>query len=313
MKKVYLIFLFLFLFLNYSQINADEKSIILKYKVNDDLITNYDIAKEAKYLAALNTELQDIDQNQLLDIGKKSLIREKIKKYELEKYYEINYETTAVDGYIENFKKRLGFENNSNFETYLINYETNIDEIKKKLIIELTWNKMILEFYQDSILIDEKKISETLEKTIKEKKIQKSFELNEIIFSEKNNEEFLKKYKKIVIDIENLGFEKAAAIHSISGTANVGGDIGWVSQNQLTEKINNEIKNLDLGNYTKPINTAGGSIILQLKNIKNILVEDIDRELELSKIINAEKTRQLNQFSIVHFKKVENKSYVKNF
>jgi len=311
MKKIYLIFLFLFLI--YSQISANEQSIVLKYKVNNDLITNYDIAKEAKYLAALNPELQDIDQNQLLDIGKKSLIREKIKKYELEKYYEINYETTAVDGYIENFKKRLGFENNSNFETYLINYETNIDEIKKKLIIELTWNKMILEFYQDSILIDEKKISETLEKTIKEKKIQKSFELNEIIFSEKNNEEFLKKYKKIVIDIENLGFEKAAAIHSISGTANVGGDIGWVSQNQLTEKINNEIKNLDLGNYTKPINTAGGSIILQLKNIKNILVEDIDRELELSKIINAEKTRQLNQFSIVHFKKVENKSYVKNF
>jgi len=311
MKKIYLIFLFLFLI--YSQISANEQSIVLKYKVNNDLITNYDIAKEAKYLAALNTELQDIDQNQLLDIGKKSLIREKIKKYELEKYYEINYETTAVDGYIENFKKRLGFENNSNFETYLINYETNIDEIKKKLIIELTWNKMILEFYQDSILIDEKKISETLEKTIKEKKIQKSFELNEIIFSEKNNEEFLKKYKKIVIDIENLGFEKAAAIHSISGTANVGGDIGWVSQNQLTEKINNEIKNLDLGNYTKPINTAGGSIILQLKNIKNILVEDIDRELELSKIINTEKTRQLNQFSMVHFKKVENKSYVKNF
>ena len=44
MKKVYLIFLFLFL--NYSQINADEQSIILKYKVNDDLITNYDIIKK---------------------------------------------------------------------------------------------------------------------------------------------------------------------------------------------------------------------------------------------------------------------------
>ena len=131
MKKIYLIFLFLFLI--YSQISANEQSIVLKYKVNNDLITNYDIAKEAKYLAALNTELQDIDQNQLLDIGKKSLIREKIKKYELEKYYEINYETTAADGYIENFKKRLGFENNSNFETYLINYETNIDEIKRKV------------------------------------------------------------------------------------------------------------------------------------------------------------------------------------
>ena len=312
MRKVYLIFLFLFLS-DYSKINADEQSIILKYKVNNDLITNYDIAKEAKYLAALNTELQDIDPNQLLDIGKKSLIREKIKKYELEKYYEINYETTAADGYIENFKKRLGFKNDSIFNSYLINYETNINEIKIKLIIELTWNKMIVDLFQESILIDEKRISETLEKTITEKKIQKSFELNEIIFSEKNNEDFLKKYEKIIIDIENLGFEKAAAIHSISGTANVGGNIGWVSQNQLSEKINNELINLDLGNYTKPINSAGGSMILQLKNIKDISVEDIDRELELSKIINAEKNRQLNEFSIIYFKKIENKSYVKEF
>jgi len=311
MKKFYLIYFFLFLSC-YSQINA-EQSIVLKYKVNDDLITNYDIAKEAKYLAALNTSLQDIDQNQLLDLGKKSLIKEKIKTYEVEKYYKVNYQSTAADTYIENFKKKLGFENNSNFETYLINYETNINEIKRKLILELTWNKMIADLYQDSILIDEKRISETLEKIIAEKKIQKSFELNEIVFSEKNKEDFLKKYKKIVIDIENLGFEKAAAIHSISGTANIGGNIGWVSQNQLSEKINNAVVSLDLGNYTKPINSAGGSIILQLKNIKDISVESIDRDLELSKIINAETNRQLNEFSVIHFKKIENKSYVKEF
>ena len=311
MKKFYLIYFFLFLSC-YSQINA-EQSIVLKYKVNDDLITNYDIAKEAKYLMALNTSLQDINQKQLLDIGKKSLIKEKIKTYEVEKYYKVNYQSTAADTYIENFKKKLGFENNSNFETYLINYETNINEIKRKLILELTWNKMIADLYQDSISIDEKRISETLEKIIAEKKIQKSFELNEIVFSEKNKEDFLKKYKKIVIDIENLGFEKAAAIHSISGTANIGGNIGWVSQNQLSEKINNAVVSLDLGNYTKPINSAGGSIILQLKNIKDISVESIDRDLELSKIINAETNRQLNEFSVIHFKKIENKSYVKEF
>ena len=312
MKKIYLICLILFL--NYcTQINANEQSIIIKYKVNDDLITNYDIAKEAKYLAALNTQLQDIDLNQLLELGEKSLVKEKIKKYELEKYYKINYESTVANPYIENFKKKLGFKNNSNFETYLINYETNIDEIKKKLIIELTWNKMIIDFYQDSILINEEKISETLEKIISEKKIQKSFELNEIVFSAKNENDFLKKYEKIIADIENLSFEKAAAIHSISSTANTGGNIGWVNQSQLSEKISSEVANLDLGNYTKPINSAGGSIILQLKNKKDISVEDIDRELELSKIMSAEKDRQLNEFSIIHFKKIENKSYVKKF
>tara|TARA_Y100000389_G_scaffold202115_1_gene246577 strand:+ start:208 stop:1146 length:939 start_codon:yes stop_codon:yes gene_type:complete len=312
MKKFYLIFLVLFLSF-YSQAYGDEQSIILKYKVNNDLITNYDIAKEAKYLIALNTELQNIDQNQLLDIGKKSLIKEKIKKSELEKYYKVNYASTAADSYIENFKKKLGFENDLNFETYLLNYETNIEEIKKKLIIELTWNKMILDLYSNSILIDKERISKTLEELITEKKTQKSFELNEIVFSEKNKEDFLKKYERIIIDIKNFGFEKAAIIHSISGTASSGGNIGWVSQSQLSETINSEVANLELGNYTKPINSAGGSMILQLKNKKNISVENINRELELSKIINAEKSRQLNEFSIIHFKKIENKSYVKEF
>ena len=311
MKNFYLICLFLFLSY-YSQINADQ-SIVLKYKVNNDLITNYDIAKEAKYLAALNTELQDIDQNQLLDLGKNSLIKEKIKTYEIEKYYKINYQSTAADAYIEDFKKKLGFANNSNFETYLINYETSISEIKKKLIIELTWNKLILDIYQNSILIDKKKIAESLEKILVEKKIQKSFELNEIVFSEKNKEDFLKKYDSIIIDIEKFGFEKAAIIHSISSTANNGGNIGWVNQSQLSEKIYNAVVSLDLGNYTKPINSAGGSIILQLKNIKDILAKDIDKELELSKIINDEKNRQLQEFSIIHFKKIENNNYVKEF
>jgi parvulin-like peptidyl-prolyl isomerase len=311
MKKFYLIYLFLFLSY-YSQINA-EQSIVLKYKVNDDLITNYDIVKEAKYLAALNTELQDIDQNQLLDLGKKSLIKEKIKVYEIEKYYKVNYQSTQADTYVENFKRKLGFENNANFETYLINYETNIDEIKKKLIIELTWNKLILDIYQDNILIDKEKISKILDKIITEKKTQKSFELNEIVFSEKNNEDFLKKYDRIIVDIEKFGFEKAAAIHSISNTANAGGNIGWVNQGQLSQKINNTVESLELGNYTRPINSAGGSVILQLKNIKEISIEDIDRELELSRIINAEKNRQLNEFSIIHFKKIENNFYVKEF
>jgi 4-hydroxythreonine-4-phosphate dehydrogenase len=113
--------------------------------------------------------------------------------------------------------------------------------------------------------------------------------------------------------LKNLVLKKAAVIHSISNTANTGGNIGWVNQGQLSEKINNAVASLDLGNYTKPFNSAGGSIILQLKNIKDVSVEDIDRELELSRIIKAEKNRQYNEFSIIHFKKIENNFMLKNF
>ena len=121
------------------------------------MITNYDIVKEAKYLTALNQELRNIDNNQILKLAKDSLIREKIKKYEIEKYYEVNYEAEAVDVFIEKMMEKNGFDNKLNFETYLKQNETNLVELRKKLVIEQTWNKMIFDIYKDRIKIDKKK------------------------------------------------------------------------------------------------------------------------------------------------------------
>ncbi len=311
MKKI-IIFIIFFVTINlFSKTFGD--TIIIKFKVNDDLITNYDIIKEAKYLTALNQELKNINDDQILELAKDSLIREKIKKYEIEKYYEVNYEAEAVNVFIDEMMKKNGFENKLNFETYLEQNETNLAELRKKLVIEQTWNKMIFDIYKDRIKIDKKKISNSLEKIISERKTQKSFNLNEIVFAEKDKESLKKKYNKIISSIENLGFKKTALIYSISETSKNGGQIGWINQNQLSDIILNFIKDLEIGSYTKPINTAGGSIILQVTDIKEISVQEIDKDAELSKIVSKEKNRQLNEFSVIHFKKTENKSYVKKF
>ena len=115
------------------------------------------------------------------------------------------------------------------------------------------------------------------------------------------------------MSINDIGFKKAAYIHSISDTSKNGGSIGWVNQNQLSKKILEQIQNLEIGSFTQPINTAGGSLILQVTDIKDVSSEQIDKDTELSKIISDEKNRQLNEFSVIHFKKTENKSYVKKF
>jgi parvulin-like peptidyl-prolyl isomerase len=312
MIKKNLIFVIFFLNLHCFSYSYGE-SIIIKFKVNKDLITNYDIIKEAKYLTALNKELININKSQILELAKNSLVREKIKMYEIEKYYEVNYEAEAVDVFIDDIMKKNGFEYKSNFEIYLEDNETNLAELRKKLVIEQTWNKMIFDIYKDRIKINEEKISKTLESLINEKKVQKSFYLKEIVFSEKNKDNFDKKYNEIILSVKNLGFEKTALIHSISNTSKNGGTIGWINQNQLSKKILTLVKNLELDSYTKPINTAGGSIILKLTDVKEISMKEIDKETELSKIISDEKNRQLNEFSVIHYKKTENKSYVKKF
>ena len=55
---------------------------------------------------------------------------------------------------------------------------------------------MIISIYEERILIDEKKISEKLEKSIKEKSNQKSYNISEIVFFEKNVEDFKKNMMK---------------------------------------------------------------------------------------------------------------------
>ena len=67
--------------MNFQSISySSDKLIWIKYKVNDDLITNYDIFKEKQYLKALNNDLETLAEDQLIKIAENSLIKEKIKK-----------------------------------------------------------------------------------------------------------------------------------------------------------------------------------------------------------------------------------------
>ena len=158
-----------------------------------------------------------------------------------------------------------------------------------------------------------KKINQTLDELIKYKKKQ-SFQIIRISFFEKNKDALQRKYKKIISDIESLGFKKAAIIHSISATAKSGGEIGWVNQNQLSKNIlekNSKFRSWIL--YESYKYCWWRFNITQVGEIKEIEIQNIDKQSELSKIISAEKNRQLNEFSVIHYKKTENKSYVKKF
>ena len=72
------------------------------------------------------------------------------------------------------------------------------------------------------------------------------------------------------------------------------------------------MKNLKIGQIAKPIATSNGQLILKIEDFKQIEIS-LDVNKELDKYIINEKNRQLNEFSVIHFKKTENKSYVEKF
>ena len=80
---------------------------------------------------------------------------------------------------------------------------------------------------------------------------------------------------KMVVDhfpiksINDIGFSETARIYSLSDSKKSGGNLGWIYKNQLSKEIINELNEITIGNFTKPIITSGGFLIIKLNDIKS--------------------------------------------
>lgn len=313
MKKIFTYSLIIYLQLI---VNTFSNEIKILYKINDSVITNQDVVEEINYLVSLNQNLGQLDNEQLSSNAQKSLIREKIKKDEINKFYDVNYEkaieSEKLSNIIKNFRENIGFKSNQEFEDYLKNKDLDIKELRNKFLVEQLWNQLIVDKYINLIKIDSTKINNELEQIIKNNSKILSFNLSEIIFLEKDKDTIENKYQEIISSIQTIGFKDAAVIHSMSESSKLGGEIGWINQNQISNKIFLAIKNLEIGQFSNPIITAGGIILLKVNDKKKINA-NIDKEKEMERLIAFEKQRLLNEYSIIYYKEIENKSYVEKF
>tara|TARA_B110000027_G_C16096395_1_gene291007 strand:+ start:39 stop:956 length:918 start_codon:yes stop_codon:yes gene_type:complete len=298
MKKIILIII---LYLNISHVQSIETRII--YNIQDEIITNVDIKNEFKYLVALNNDLKKLDKEKILSISNESIIKETIKKIEISKNFEIKeINKEHSDFLLQEAYSRLGLKSLNEFELYLKGYNLNLDDIRKKISINVLWNKLIIKKYANQILINEDQIKQKINKS--EGKKSKEYQLSEIVFDVENKEEIKKKYKKIVESINKIGFKNSASVYSGSESAKIGGDIGWINKNSLNKKIERGITNLKIGEISQPIILSSGILILKVVNIKKSEIK-IDDEAELKKAIIYEQNRQLNQFSKIYFNKIK--------
>ena len=247
MRSKILFFFVMILFFNTSAYS----NIKIIYKINDEIITNVDIENEINYLLALNTELKKLEKNKLIDIAKDSLIREKIKKKELLKYFVLNQKNPLLKKIVESFYIKLNIKSEDEFEKYLLSYNLTIQKLIEKIEIETTWNELIYEKYGNQIKIDRDKIKDKM-KNNPVKKSESKYLLSEILFENKNKSTLENQFFKINKSIDEIGFKNTASTFSISNSAKFGGNIGWVSEFNLSKKIVAEVKKLEINEITKP-------------------------------------------------------------
>lgn len=299
-NKIYPLFFVLMLLTN---ITSAKENIFIVSTVEDQIITNHDLFKEVNYLKILNPKISQLDEKQIEKIAKDSLIKEIIKKNEIKKILDINQKNDFVGEQIENLYSRLNFKDKGEFKNYLLNSSSyTYEEIKEKIKIEILWNELIFFKYKDQVNINKENLLKKIENF--DNQVRNEYNLSEIVFKKEKGVDLNDQIKKIKSSIVNNGFNNTANIYSISESSKLGGDIGWIDENNLSIIIFENIKNLKQNEITDTINIGNNYLILKINEIrqKNI---PINKEIELNKMIKFETNKQLNQFSKIFFDKTK--------
>ena len=306
MLKIYVVIFFLIFFknsLSYSQIQ-------IKYKIDEEIITNVDILNEGKYLIFLRPSLNKLPQEEMIKISTNSLIKEIIKKKELKKIFKDieKKEYAEIKKNLFNFKK---VKNENEFLNLIKKNNISYDKILEKIKYEALWNELIFRKFNSLVKIDEKKLKEKLIlKFSSDTKYE--YNISEILFEVEKSETFENKYNQIIEYINLNDFKAAASKFSITSSSNKGGDIGWIKETLLSDSLVKILKEIKINELIKPIKYPNGYLIIKINDIREIK-QSLNIDNELKESVNFERNKQLNQFSLLYYKKLKQNTTINEY
>tara|TARA_B100001769_G_C22048581_1_gene563650 strand:- start:53 stop:988 length:936 start_codon:yes stop_codon:yes gene_type:complete len=305
LKLIYITLLFQLIIFNsaFSKVN-------IVASVDNEIVTNYDIFKEGRYLRVLNPNLNNLNKEQINELAKQSIIKEIIKKKEVSKFVSLEKENHPfINEHLTNLLIKLGYEDKKNFKNDLLSNETySYEEVQLKIKIELYWNELIFNKYNSQVIINKKELSKKIDDL--ENKKRREFFLSEVVFKKNKDENLENTILKIKKSIKENGFDNTANIYSISESSKFGGKIGWFKEETISKKIYENINNLKVNEHSKVIKMENNFVILKINEIR-FVENKIDKKKETQRLIRIEKNKKLEKFSRIYFNKVK-KSYLIN-
>ncbi len=309
MAKVIKILCVIFIFIYQSAYPQVDNKILVK--VDNKIITNYDLVRETRTLLLINNiEFNNDNYVKIKTIALNGLIDRSLKLSEIEKYEIEKFNKLELSSYIDNLAKSQNItvlELKKKFVNNNLNYDTFIENLKVGYI----WNSLIFDLYKNQIEINTIEIENELEQIVNTGKTLQKFNISEIEISSENISE--KKMVEIYKFINKFGYEEAVKKFSTSESSLNNGKLGWISENELQNVYRRELKKLKVGEITQPIKKNNKLIILKLndKETEQKIVENVE-ELR-KKLINQKKNKKLNLFSKSHLSQLERTVLVEKY
>ena len=304
--KYLLIFLFFVYSLNNSSktlANIQNKIVV---KVENQIVTNYEIKNKiltSLILSGVKVSQENIDRYKKQAL--KTLIDYKIKENELKKY-RINKNEKQINSYL----KSISSDNIENLKNSFMVNNLDYDLFLKEVETEMKWQELIYKLYSKKIIIDEKSIDLEIDDLIKNSKKVKEFKISEIEVNFDDNQINDKKIFEIEKQIQDEGFEKTSLKYNKTSSSANKGDLGWINARSLTKEVFEILKDMKIGDISKPIKKQNTVIFLKINDIRNSEVKDLDLVNLRSKLINQRKNELFDLYSKSHLSKLKNNSMI---
>ena len=308
LKQILVLFIVFFAFAIQAKSEVNDSIFAT---VGNKVITRSDILNEIKIILITTGETFSSENLEILQAGAvKALVKRKIKEIEVNKYDALSYDKNELRSQILKLSKIMNIDEET-LENTLANNELDIQTFKNIYKIELLWNTLIFEMYNNQISINMSEIDDQLKKFEGKKEIQE-YLISEIVAPQVKSSDLVDEIKKIMNLINTEGFESTALKLSISESGKKGGDIGWVKENTISNKLREHIEKTEVGGISEPIVLPEGILIFKIKD-KRKVENLIDLEQVKNELIANEKGKILNMYSQSHYDKLRRAITIKYY
>ncbi len=275
--------------------------------VNDDIISVLDLAMRLQLaiIAAGLQDSQDIRKRltpQVLD----SLIDERLQLQEARRL-DISITDVQVAGALEQIAQQNNMTEGQ-FLTMLRNRGVIPTTLIEQIRAQIAWQTIVQRRVRPNVVIPPEEVEEVATRLAArrgsiERRVAEIFIPVET--NAKENEALADANRLFEELRRGANFTGLARQFSQSGTAILGGDLGWVRDGELDEELNTVLAQMGPGEISRPIRTLSGFHILLLRDMRKNETQEIDRG-RIQESLTNQRIDQLAQRSLQELRRTAN-------
>ncbi|MEE8371994.1 MAG: peptidylprolyl isomerase [Sphingomonadales bacterium] len=256
--------------------------------VNDEVISAFDVRQRMGLVVAASGGLNSQEevmrlQQQVL----RALVDERLQIQEAREY-----EVTVPDAQINDAYSRIAQSFNQrpeDFEGFLIQFGASKDTLINQLRAEFAWQALVRgRLAQQISVTDEEVDAEIARMTSNTGKYEyRVSEIYMIVGSPPEEARIKASMERLAKQIaDGAAFNLVARQFSEAASAARGGDMGWLSADQMQPLVSEVVTKLELLDVSDPVRTAGGFRLLALTDRRRILsLDPLDTVLDIHHVM----------------------------